>query len=118
MRTSPTLDPGGTKVVSFSVPSHAFVGLGGVEKLLCSVEGVEIVRRRRFLRSPMEVHFQFRFRGADCIVWEPWGDCSEYVVAQASGDEPVDLTPIEAAFLKRRWWREGRFVSRAMSASD
>lgn len=118
MRTNPTLDPGGTKVVSFSVPSHAFAGLGGVEKLLRSVEGVEIVRRRRFLQFPMEVHFEFRFRGADCIVWEPWGDSSEYVVAQVAGEDPVDLTPVEVAFRERRWWRPWRPVQGTKSTSD
>lgn len=104
MRTRPTWDPGGTKIVSFSVSSCAFTGLGGVEKILLSVAGLEIVRRRRFLRVSEEIHFEFSFRGAACVVWEPWADSSEYVVAQTAGADPVDLAPIEAAFRARKWW--------------
>lgn len=111
VRTNPTLDPPGTKIVSFSIPSCAFAGLGGVEKVLRSVEGVEIVRRRRFLQLPTDIHFEFRFRGVDCVVWEPWGDSSEYVVAQSDDTEPVDLSPIESAFRDRGLWGLRRRVS-------
>lgn len=118
MRTNPTLDSTGTKIVSFSVPSLSFAGLGGVEKILRSVEGVEIVRRRRFLQLSTDIHFEFRFRGADCVVWEPWGDSSEYVVLQTAGGDPVDLTPIETAFRERRWWRARRPASGTTSTLD
>ena len=118
MRTKPTLDRGGTKVVSFSIPSFAFVGLGGVEKVLRGVEGVEIVRRRGFLRLSEDVHFEFRFRGATCVVWEPWGDSSEYVVAQSDDTEPVDLSPIESAFRDRRWWGLRRRASDSGPVAD
>jgi len=112
------LDPAGTKIVSFSVPSLSFAGLGGVEKILRSVEGVEIVRRRRFLELPTDFHFEFRFRGADCVVWEPWGDSSEYVLTQAAGAESVDLWPIERAFRERKWWRSHQRALGSASAAE
>lgn len=118
MRTRPTWDPGGTKIVSFSVSSCAFTGLGGVEKILRSVAGLEIVRRRRFLRISEEIHFEFRFRGAACVVWEPWADSSEYVVAQTADTEPVDLAPVEATFRARKWWSPLRLTSSSTSATD
>lgn len=96
MRTWPATDEGGT-VTSFEV-SMIRIGLGEVERILRSNPDVSQLTRRRMF-SPSEVHITFSFRGAEYLVWEPFGDNSRYWIGPKDGPtRSHDVAELERDF--------------------
>jgi hypothetical protein len=97
MRTYQVGDERQGKVLGFQV-DNIYLGPGRCARILSTVEGVSDVRLRRLFSAWDEIHIRFRFKGTDCVVWEPHGDSSRYWIGQPDGSHPVDMGVIELAF--------------------
>jgi len=97
MRTYPRLDERTGRVVGFEI-DNVYIGLSALGRTLCSVDGVTDVRRRKPFSKWEEIHLWFRYKGTECVVWEPYGDSSRYWIGQSNSPEPVDIAAIEEAF--------------------
>ena len=96
MKTFPKVDPSG-QILSFEI-ENVYVSAATCARILDSVEGVSAVQKRRPFSAWDEVHVRFRFRGSDCVVWEPHGDNSRYWIGQPDGAHVLDMSVVEQAF--------------------
>lgn len=97
MRTWPVTDERGN-VSSFEV-SMLQVGLGEIEGILRSTGEVSVLIRRPLFSEPSDVHIRFSYRGADYVVWEPFGDNSRYwICPSAKPTQPRDVAELESIF--------------------
>ena len=94
MRTWAINDEAGI-VTAFEV-GMILIGLGEIEGILRSNPEVSQLTRRRIF-SPSEVHLTFSYRGADYVVWEPFGDNSRYWI----GPKEKPMRPHDVADLER-----------------
>lgn len=108
MKTFPVVDEN-TRVVGFEI-ENAYIAPSTVASVLSSVSGVSEVRRRRPFSRWDDIHVRFRFRNAECVVEEPFGDNSRYWIGQQDTAERVDLRDVEKAFIAYRPSLERRIV--------
>jgi hypothetical protein len=87
---------------------NAFISMGAIRRILRSVDGVTSIERQ--FRS--DDRLTFRFNGVPCVVYEPWGDNSRYLIGpREAKDHGFDVAPIHDAFaryqspLVRLWMR-------------
>jgi hypothetical protein len=97
VRTYPRVDERSNQTVGFEI-DNAYVSLRSVKTVLSSVQDVVDVRSRRLFGKWEEIHIWFRYRGFECVVWEPHGDSSRYWIGQRDAPEPVDMSDVEQAF--------------------
>ena len=97
MRTFSVIDDRRGRTIAFEIES-AYISPSTVAQVLSAVDGVSEVKRRRPFSNWEEIHVRFRFRDAECVVWEPFGDNSRYWIGQQDVPEPVDLSHIELTF--------------------
>lgn len=75
---------------------NTYISLATVVNLLSSVNGVEIISKRRMF-SGDDIHIKFLLSGNRMIVWEPYGDNSHYWIGPEN-DEHFDISRLLAAF--------------------
>ena len=95
MKTYPELDQSGL-TIAFEV-EMGYVSLATVVRIIEGVDGVSQVCKRRMFSRWEEIHAWFRYQGAECVVWEPFGDSSRFWIGQKAPDK-VDVSAIEQAF--------------------
>ena len=77
----------------------AFIGPAAIARLLCEVDQVTDIQRRKIFSTSADMHLSFNYQGRPYIVWEPIGDSSRYWVGPAPETErDIDITPIETVF--------------------
>lgn len=97
MKTWPITDESG-HVTAFEV-SIIFIGLGEIEQILRAKDDVRNLTRRASFSNSAEVHIRFSYRGADYVVWEPFGDNSRYWIGpKISPTHAHDVTDLEICF--------------------
>jgi hypothetical protein len=101
MKTFHEVDDTTGKIVAFEI-ENVYISPSTVASVLSGVKGVSDVRRRRIFSVWDEVHVRFRYRDAECVVREPFGDNSRFWVGQEDVVEAVDMSEIERAFIKHR----------------
>jgi hypothetical protein len=109
MKTFPVIDERTDSVLGFEI-ENAYISPSTVASVLSGVKGVSGLWRRRAFSTWDEIHVHFRYRDAECIVWEPFGDNSRYWVGQKENVQPVDLSDVERAFFERQPGRGRRIV--------
>lgn len=82
------------KMLGFEI-ENAFIALRTVARLLREVDGVRDLKRRPLFSGSDGVHIEFWFRDASCVVQEPFGDNSRYMIGQLEAAVPVDLGDLE-----------------------
>jgi hypothetical protein len=101
MRTYPIVNADGSRILAFEI-ENAYVSRGTIAGILKQVDGVENVRRPRFVKSH-DVRIEFSYQGREYVVWEPYGDNSRYWIGlkeSEAGDANVLM--LEAAFKRYR----------------
>ncbi len=99
MRTYPLQSSGA--IHAFEV-SNLWLQPRAIARLLRS-QGADVTFERRLFRSG-DVHLQFRFKGKEFQVVEPFGDNSRYWIGPA-GDAPVpspEISELHKAFVHYR----------------
>ena len=114
MKTFPIADEKTGRLVGFEI-ENAYISPSTVASVLSGVNGVSEVRRRRAFGTWDEVHIRFRYRDAECVVWEPFGDNSRYWIGQKDSAKPVDVGEIERAFIAYRPSLQRRIVGDIVS---
>lgn len=97
MRTYPKVCEATGETLGFDVEME-YIGLAAIARVLTSVEGVNELRRRRPFSRFDEIHIWFQYKGAECVVWEPFGDNSRYWIGQLKSSPTVDMSELEKAF--------------------
>jgi len=101
MKTYSYSEEGTSLVLSFYV-DNVYVSINSMVGVLSGVDGVTDICRRRLFSGWLDgfegVHVKFSYCGAECVIFEPYGDSSMYWIQQSDGDPLVDLSPIEEAF--------------------
>jgi hypothetical protein len=97
VKTYPKVDETSGKALGFEI-EVAYASLRSVARVLSGVDGVIDIRRRRPFSTWDEIHIRFRYQGAECVVWEPFGDNSRYWIGQEDSPSPVHLGDLETAF--------------------
>jgi hypothetical protein len=97
VKTYSRIDEQSRRTVGFEI-DNVYMSLSAVASVLSRIEGVTDVRRRRLFSEWEEVHLWFKYRGVDCVVWEPYGDSSRYWIGQKDSPEAIDMSAIETAF--------------------
>jgi hypothetical protein len=78
--------------------SSAWWSFRPIYRILRSVPGVRDIKRQWF----NEDRIRFVYRDRNCLVNEPFGDNSRYLIHAWPVDETLDLRPIHDAFLAYR----------------
>lgn len=98
MKTYPVKFSPDGRLVAFEVES-IYISLGAIVRLLENCEGVSHVRRRRLFSCDSEIHVRFEFSGHPCVVWEPYGDNSRYLIGPDDPENfPEDLSNLAGLF--------------------
>jgi hypothetical protein len=97
VQTYPKVDEASGTTLGFEIEME-YISLAAMARVLSSVEGVTDLRRRRLFSRFDEIHIWFRYRSADCVVWEPFGDNSRYWIGQLESSPTVDMSDLEKAF--------------------
>jgi hypothetical protein len=97
MRTYPKLDESSRRTVAFEI-ENAYLRPTTVVQILAQVAGVAELRQRRPFSKWEHIHVWFKYQGAECVVWEPFGDNSRYWIGQRNSSVPIDITAVEEAF--------------------
>jgi hypothetical protein len=98
MKTYQTATDTGGRVFGFQI-DNVYVSPTTCARILRSVDGVSDVRLRKIFTAWDETHVRFRYRDAECVVWEPHGDNSLYWIGQEKmAREPIDMSAVERAF--------------------
>ena len=85
-------------VIAFEI-EHAWVSRKAIANLLKRTDGVSTVTLRRRFFSADDIRIEFRYRGVEYIVWEPWGDNSRYWIGpRESASGSVDVSGLETVF--------------------
>ena len=93
MKTYPHIREDGT--ISYFEISNAFPwSWGFIRRVLASVQGVTDFKRVR----SSDDRFAFVYLGRSCVVNEPFGDNSRYLIGPVENDQPIDMTPIIDVF--------------------
>lgn len=114
MKTFPVIDDRTGRTIAFEI-ENAYIGPSTVATVLSAVKGVSELRRRRAFSKWEEIHVRFRYRGAECVVWEPFGDNSRYWIGQQDAPEPVDVSDVERTFMEYRPRLDRRTVGDILS---
>ena len=95
MRTFPLRDDAG-RIFAFEIPAQLFGWR--LAKRLLAIPGISDGRPRRWGVGPPDVHIRFRYRGQECVVWEPYGDNSRWWIGPDDETAPhVPLDELERA---------------------
>lgn len=106
MQTFPIVTREG-RITAFEVIS-VYIGPNAIVRLLATVDGVTDVRPRKLFGESPETHVQFKYRGEQYVVWEPYGDNSRYWIGpREPNDNVAEPADIEQAFKRYRspLWR-------------
>jgi hypothetical protein len=95
MRTCPLVSDDG---VSLGFEIDATVFLVPLVRILERVDGVTDVRKRPLFGRWGEHRIRFRYRDAECVVLEPFGDNARYWVVPVDPEGPIDMGELERAF--------------------
>ena len=92
----------GTGLFAFEV-ENVYVLPRRIARILAGIDEVTAVRLWPLFRST-DRRVEFRFRGRDFMVWEPYGDSSRYWIGPQddNDDRPIDISVIEDAFKRYR----------------
>lgn len=98
MKTYPILDKVHGRVAAFEI-ENAYVGIGAVADLLSKIDTVSDVQARKLFSKSGDIRVEFKYRGKDCVVVEPFGDNSRYWVGSLNLESTMtDLGEVENAF--------------------
>jgi hypothetical protein len=98
MKTYPQFSSDRRRKFAFEI-TKAYIARAAIAGLLCEVEHVSDVERRKIFSGAADVHLSFRYKGQPYIVWEPCGDSSRYWIGPGPETErDTDITPIETVF--------------------
>jgi hypothetical protein len=93
LRTYPIFREDGS-IHAFEI-SNVVIRMRTIRGLLEGVPGVSAIRRVWFREQRM----QFKLRGEDCEVWEPFGDNSRYWVGPSDAkSSKLELSQLHSAF--------------------
>src|SRR4051794_4310056 len=91
---------GKTRIVAIDL---VYISPWQVARVLSTVESVDSVRVRPPFHPSPDIRVWFQFHHQPYIVFEPFGDNSQYMVAPESRDaEDLDMSPIVEAFVQYR----------------
>ena len=96
MYTHPVHDDEG-RYRGFEIES-IYISVKSIAATLAAVPKVSNIRRRRLFASGAEVPVRFEYEGTTCVVWEPFGDNSRYLVVPDEIGTVLQLQPVEEAF--------------------
>lgn len=98
MKTYPLKDEQFDYPFAFEI-ENVYAGPRAVGRLLRAIDGVTEVRVRRMFGKWEDIHVWFKYRGHDCVVWEPYGDNSRYWIGPKDAEhEKFDVSALEEAF--------------------
>ncbi|WP_036114039.1 MULTISPECIES: hypothetical protein [Luteibacter] len=101
METFPVANKGDQKV-AFAI-KNIYVSGRTIARLLDQAEGVTDVRLRGRFGSSEDIRIEFKYLDRDYIVWEPFGDNSQYWIGPRSPDEGADeIIGVENIFKRYR----------------
>jgi hypothetical protein len=88
--------------VAFAI-ENVYVSRKTTARLLEQAKGVTDVRLRSRFGSSDDIRIEFKYLGQDCIVWEPFGDNSQYWIGPRNPGEGVDeIVGLEDIFKQYR----------------
>jgi len=92
----------GDQKIAFAI-ENIYVSYRTVARLLDQAEEVTDVRLRGRFGSSEDIRIEFKYLGRDYIVWEPFGDNSQYWIGPRNPDEGVDeIIGVEDIFKRYR----------------
>jgi hypothetical protein len=98
MKTYPLKDEQDGYPSAFEI-ENVYVGPRAIGRLLKTIDGVSDVRVRRMFGKWEDIHVWFKYRGRNCVVWEPYGDNSRYWIGPQDAErEKFDVSGLEGAF--------------------
>lgn len=74
---------------------NAYIRPKTIAKLVSDIVGISKVNAHS---SSKDIHLEFKYKGKDFIVWEPYGDNSHYWIGPKQEHEVVDITSLTYAF--------------------
>lgn len=98
MKTYPISDKAKSEYPFAFEIENAYVSLRKIDSILCALEDVSAVRRRKSFSSPSDIHIRFLFKGKEYVVWEPYGDSSRYWIGPDENVEPTEIGELKAVF--------------------
>lgn len=84
-------------LIGFEVPV-VFLRLREVASVLERCDSVSDIRVRGYFIDWEGVHVRFKLDGAECVVYEPFGDNSRYWVGLDDEADDVDIRPVLKVF--------------------
>lgn len=88
----------GGRPTAFQI-ENVYVSRRAVAQLLRKTEGVTDVSLRGRFGSADDTRVEFKYRGRDYIVWEPFGDNSRYWIGPKDPEEgAADIAGLESSF--------------------
>lgn len=98
MHTYPVYDSEG-RYRGFEIES-VYISVKAIAATLATVPKVSNIRRRRLFASGAEMHVRFDYEGSPCVVWEPFGEISRYLIVPDDTMRILPLQPVEEAFAR------------------
>lgn len=98
MKTYPLVDKAHGHMYAFEI-ENVYIGLATVVRLLNQIDGVSDARVQKMFSMAYDMRAEFKYRGKDCVVVEPFGDSSRYWIGSRDSDNAtVDIREIENVF--------------------
>lgn len=102
MKTYPKIDKKSGLTFAFGI-ENIYINISTAARVLAHVDGVTEVRVRRPFSKWEEIHIWFKYLSHDCVVWEPFGDNSRYLIGPMNPEEAtLDVSRVENAFKQYR----------------
>ncbi|HEV2109876.1 MAG TPA: hypothetical protein VGT99_00870 [Gammaproteobacteria bacterium] len=100
MNTYPIKDDRPGHCWAFEI-DHVYITARPTARVLAQVQGVSDIEIPKLFRGKDDIRIKFKYRGRDCVVWEPWGDSSRYWIGPENAmDKSLDLKDVQSAFEK------------------
>ena len=102
MKTFPIKKKDG-RLISFEI-DNSDIWPQKIIKILSALKGVTNIQKKKLFQRLDEtysdtIHFKFRYKNTEFIVWEPYGDNSRYWIGPKDDkSQDIDITEIESAF--------------------
>jgi hypothetical protein len=81
---------------------NVYISVRKAAVLLSSVDGVTDIRIRKLFGPNPDTHIQFTYMGKPFMVWEPYGDSSDYWIGPSDETKEVDVSALEGVFKQHR----------------
>lgn len=98
MRTH-RLDRADGRVFAFEI-ENADIRPGTLADLLATVGQVSNIQLPDTCSASNDTRLEFKFRGEDYVVWDPYGDRNRYWVIRKRRGQALDISALEKVFME------------------